>query len=44
VEQSGVSVSLEFIERETHIIMETAIPAPEISFFKVQTALDLTSE
>jgi hypothetical protein len=43
VRQRGV---LECAEREkkTHIVLETAIPAPEIAFFKVIDALDLASE
>jgi hypothetical protein len=32
------------IKHEAHIILETAKPAPEISFFKVLLALDLTGE
>jgi hypothetical protein len=32
------------VKYEAHVILETAQPAPEISFFKVLSALDLTGE
>jgi len=32
------------VKHEAHIVQETAKPAPEIPFFKVLPALDMTSE